>query len=51
MTESNETDESWVQTENTQKYTPDVEPESDESWVQTENTQDVDPVQYRIADM
>jgi hypothetical protein len=39
MTERDETDETWVQTENTQHYTPDHDPDSDEAWVQTHNTQ------------
>lgn len=33
-------DETWVQTENTQHYTPDNDPNSDEAWVQTQNTQE-----------
>lgn len=36
MTDSRE---SWVETENTQHYTPDSDPNRDEAWVQTQNTQ------------
>ena len=39
--EDEERNESWVQTENTQEYTPDTDPASNEAWVQTENTQEV----------
>ena len=42
MTDDRERHESWVETENTQDYTPDTDPASDEAWVQTANTEQYD---------